>query len=79
MNTKIQKFGNSLGVHIPKEIVKSLSLEKGSVIEITQEKKHIKIKIVQKKETLEDLLAKITPENRHELIEFGDPVGREIW
>ena len=30
------------------------------------------------KYTLEELLAKITPENRHEEIDFGGPVGKEL-
>jgi hypothetical protein len=31
-----------------------------------------------KKPTLEELLEKCTPENRHEEIDFGEPVGKEI-
>lgn len=29
--------------------------------------------------TFEEMVATITPENRHELIDFGPPVGKEIW
>ena len=29
--------------------------------------------------TLEELAAKITPENRHELVDWGPPVGKEVW
>jgi len=29
--------------------------------------------------TLKDLLAQITEENRHEEIDFGPPVGKEVW
>lgn len=28
---------------------------------------------------LDGLIAAITADNRHELIDFGDPVGREMW
>jgi antitoxin component of MazEF toxin-antitoxin module len=31
------------------------------------------------KYTLAELLAKITPENRHEYIDFGPTVGKEVW
>lgn len=30
-------------------------------------------------ETLEQLLAGITEENRHEEIDWGPPVGNEVW
>jgi len=32
-----------------------------------------------KRMTLAEMIATITPENRHELIDFGPPVGKEIW
>jgi hypothetical protein len=30
-------------------------------------------------EKLQDLLAKVTDENRHEEVDWGPPVGREAW
>jgi antitoxin MazE len=29
--------------------------------------------------TLQELVGKITPENRHDLIDFGPPRGKEVW
>ena len=29
--------------------------------------------------TLAELVAKITPENAHEEIDWGEPVGKEFW
>ena len=29
--------------------------------------------------SLEELVIRITPENRHEEIDFGPPVGKEVW
>ncbi len=31
------------------------------------------------KYTLAEFVAKITPENRYESIDFGPPVGKEVW
>ena len=28
---------------------------------------------------LDALLARVTPENRHELVDWGPPVGNEVW
>ena len=33
----------------------------------------------EKEETFDSLLSKITPENKHELIDWGKSVGNEIW
>lgn len=37
-----------------------------------------KLKSTKRVYSLEELLAGITPENRHELIDWGPPVGREF-
>ena len=29
--------------------------------------------------TLEDLLAQVTEDNRHEVVDFGPPLGKEVW
>ncbi|WP_339062350.1 AbrB/MazE/SpoVT family DNA-binding domain-containing protein [Tepidibacillus marianensis] len=71
MTTKVQKWGNSLAVRIPTIIAEQISLEQGMEIEMITENQTIKIIPIKKKPTLEDLLAKITPENRHSEIEFG--------
>lgn len=77
MTIKIQKIGNSLGIHLPKKIVSSLSLSKGAELIIEERDNGIFITPT-KKETLESLLTQITPDNTHQIIELGDPVGKEI-
>jgi len=77
MTIKVQKIGNSLGVHLPKKITDLLSLTKGSIVEIEQSENGILIKPTQI-ESLESLLSQITPENSHTLVEHGDSVGKEI-
>ena len=72
MITKIRKWGNSYAVRIPKERAHELGIREGSRIEI-------KIKPVERKYTLDDLLSKMTPENIHPFIDFGPDVGEERW
>jgi len=38
-----------------------------------------KAKTVPKKYSLAQLLAGVTPENLHAEVDFGSPVGREVW
>jgi len=77
MQTVIQKWGNSLGIRIPRLYVKEFDLRNGSPVDITEEEGKLIIK--PQKETLEKLLEKITPENIHEEINFGKTEGNEEW
>jgi len=76
--TTVQNRGNSLAIRIPKYIAEQVKIEEGSKIEIAAENQSIKIIPLKRKMTLGELLAKITPENRHEEIDFGLPQGNEL-
>lgn len=76
MKTKIQKWGNSLGIRIPKAFAIQLGIEPGKEVEVSLNENELRIVPTQ---TLEDLVNQITPENMHEIIDSGPPVGREIW
>lgn len=77
----VQKWGNSLGIRIPKEAADRIGIVQGAEIElyVAENEKIItlKPKRLQKKFTLEELLSQITPENRHDEIDFGTE-GREL-
>lgn len=79
MTTKLQKWGNSLGVRIPKEVLKKAKFKDGKSVFVQNFGDSILITAKSKEETLDDLLSKITPENIHEEIDWGGPVGNEIW
>ena len=80
MDTTIQKWGNSFAVRLPKAITKKLRVGAGTKVRVGIERRRIIIQQIPKKEeTLEDLVARITPENRHKKIDWGGPVGKEIW
>lgn len=75
-----QKWGNSLGIRIPKEAAEKIGIEQGTELElhvIGENTITLKPKKTRKKYTLEQLLSEITLENRHEEIEFGKE-GREL-
>lgn len=83
MTTKIQKWGNSLAMRLPKKLADSFNLKAGSqIVFITNSdgftiRPEIKVKIP--KYTLEDLVAGITSKNRHKEFDWGKPMGKEIW
>ncbi|MEI0739396.1 AbrB/MazE/SpoVT family DNA-binding domain-containing protein [Paenibacillus sp. JTLBN-2024] len=73
----VQKWGNSLGIRIPKSLALKVGLEEGSEIDLDVENGHLVIK--PKSTTLEELLTQVTPENLHEEVSTGEPEGREAW
>jgi antitoxin MazE len=78
MSTKIQKWGNSLAIRIPKSYAEALKFDEGSEVKF----KIIKDKLViSKKKKLEfklsDLLAKISDKNLHKEIVFEKILVKE--
>ena len=80
MLATVSKWGNSLALRIPKALADEAGLETGSQVELIPEDGQIRIVPSKRpRYTLEELVAGITPENRHEEWDTGPPVGREIW
>lgn len=80
MVVKIQKWGNSLALRIPKVLANETSINSGSSVDLTLVKGNLIIKPVHTDDyTLDELLSRITKENIHEEISTGDPAGKELW
>jgi antitoxin MazE len=80
MLTKIQKWGNSLALRIPKTFALDANLENDSTVEISLVDGKIVIKPVTAPQwTLEELLAGINQENIHHEVDTGALVGNEAW
>jgi antitoxin MazE len=80
MQTKIQKWGNSLAVRIPKAFVKEAHVAYGTTVDLSVD--HGKIVVDPHPEpeySLEELLKGVTKRNRHAEVETGRAVGREVW
>lgn len=80
MQTKIQKWGNSLALRIPKAFADEISIEQNASVEISViEGKIVIAPIAEAGFTLDELLAGVTPENLHGEIDTGEAVGNEVW
>lgn len=80
METNIQKWGNSLGVRLPKSIAINQSLKEGTRVVVIETKTGISIEAIKKKRrTLNAMLKGITNDNLHNEIDWGKSVGNEIW
>ena len=79
MQTKIQKWGNSLAVRIPKAFVKEAHVAYGSSVDLSVDDGKIVIDPHTEPECrLEDLLKGVTKHNVHAEVDTGEAVGREI-
>lgn len=74
---QVQKWGNSLGIRIPKAIAMKVDIEEGSEIDFDIEDDKIIIK--RKPKNLNELLSQITPDNIHKEVSTDDAKGREAW
>ena len=79
MRARIAKWGNSLALRIPKAFAASARLQPGTVVELDLDDGRVVLTPMREVFTLEDLLARVTPENMHESTDTGDPVGRVHW
>jgi antitoxin MazE len=82
MNTtsSVKKWGNSLAVRIPSAVAQDLGLSENSTVQITSDGAVATIKPKKcDKVSLKELVAGITPDNRHQEVDWGEPVGKEVW
>lgn len=80
MQTKIQKWGNSLGLRIPRSVAAEAQVEEGAAVELSVESGRLLVRPLRvRKYALSALLKKVTPGNRHGEISTGRRVGRETW
>jgi len=80
MLTKVQKWGNSLALRIPKAFAVEAQLENDSLVEISLVKgKIIVTPVSAPRWTLDELVAGITKDNLHTEVDTGFAIGNEIW
>ena len=80
MQTKVQKWGNSLGLRIPKSFAEQAGVEAGSEVDLAVEDGELIVRPRRKpRYELNHLLRSVTAKNVHKEVATGDPVGREAW
>ncbi len=78
MQATISRWGNSLGLRIPKDIAAALGLADGARVELQAEADRIVISVARPRYRLADLLVGMTPEAMHDAFDWGPDIGREI-
>ena len=82
MLAKIQKWGNSQGVRIPRIFLEELHVSVGDKVEVVAKAGEITIKPCRKirgRYRLSELVAKMPVDYRPREEDWGTPDGREVW
>ncbi|HOV21984.1 MAG TPA: AbrB/MazE/SpoVT family DNA-binding domain-containing protein [bacterium] len=80
METRIQKWGNSFAIRIPKTIAKEIGIENNSPVEILLKNGKVVISPkVKPKMNLQQLLSKVNKKNLHNEVDTGSAMGGEVW
>ena len=80
MQVLVKKWGNSAALRIPGSVMEAARLRLDQAVDVREEDGRVVIEAV--RETVYDLdtlIGGMDDGNRHEAIETGEAVGREIW
>ncbi len=78
MQVQLSRWGNSLGMRIPKELATRFALTEGAQVDIEADGERIVISLPRPKYRIEDLVADMTHDNIRQAFDWGPDVGREI-
>lgn len=74
---QIVKWGNSLAVRIPKQVLEDARLAEGDAVEIRVSRGRLELRATERIPTLKELVSQITRENRYPETSWGRERGRE--
>jgi antitoxin MazE len=77
--TRLSKWGNSLGLRLPKSVAREVPLAEGDTVQVSVDNGTIVIRPSRPRHSLDDLVRRITPKNRHDASDWGGPLGDEVW
>jgi len=80
MQSRIQKWGNSLALRIPKPFAQEIGLGRDVTVNMSlEEGRLIVTPVTETPMTLEQLLEQVTEDNIHREVDSGPAAGEEVW
>ena len=80
MEVIVKKWGNSAAVRIPAAVMETAKFSLEQPVDVRAEDGRVVIEPIHKKEyDIKTLIKGISGENCHAPMDFGKPVGREVW
>ncbi len=80
--TRIQKWGNSQGVRLSKEVLEAAGMDVGDDVDVTVQDGVVLVtpaRRVRGRVTLEGLLGDLPADHKATEVDWGPPVGGEVW
>ncbi|MDO8794595.1 MAG: AbrB/MazE/SpoVT family DNA-binding domain-containing protein [Vicinamibacterales bacterium] len=77
--TQVAKWGNSLGLRLPKSVALEAQVDEGDMVDVSVKNGAIVIRPSRPTYSLDQLVGRITPQNRHRETDWGIAVGHETW
>ena len=80
--TKIQKWGNSQGLRLAKQVLEDAHISVGDDVDVTARDGFIIIapaRRVRGRQSLKELVSRIPNGYKTEEADWGEPIGREVW
>jgi antitoxin MazE len=79
MRVTVKKMGDSASIPIPAEIMKAANLSVDTEVDVSEQNGRVIVELVGGGDlSLDEMIARITPDNRHDEVDFGASVGREL-
>ena len=78
MQVLVSKWGNSLGLRLPKTLAAEIGVSDGQKVEVRAEGGRIVVEPVREPLTWEKMMENVTPEAMREAWDWGEDVGREV-
>jgi antitoxin MazE len=80
MKTRVQKWGNSLALRIPKSFAAEAGLHEDAAVELSLAEGRLIVQPLRPARlTLGELLRGVTDDNLHDEWDTGPAVGKEVW
>jgi len=80
MEVIVKKWGNSAAVRIPAAVMATAKLALEQPVDVRAENGRVVIEPIKKTEfDIRELIKGISKENGHAPVDFGKPVGYEVW
>lgn len=77
--TQLSKWGNSLGLRLPKSVAREAQLDEGDTVDVSVDNGTILIRPARPRYSLDELVNRINARNRHGESDWGGPTGHEAW
>lgn len=77
--TQVSRWGNSLGLRLPKSVAQEAQLGEGDNVDVSVDNGVIVIRPSRPRYSLDELVKRISPKNRHGESDWGAPEGHEMW